>query len=91
MPAAAIRGAATQFLTPTTETTLTIPSTAGNVITVGAYDSSTNTLAPFPAEDIPGIPDRSNRIWSLPVSTSPAVLSGAVTNPEAAPPWLLLL
>ena len=47
MPAAAIRGAATQFLTPTTETTLTIPSTAGNVITVGAYDSSTNTLAPF--------------------------------------------
>ena len=45
----------------------------------------------FPAEDIPGIPDRSNRIWSLPVSTSPAVLSGAVTNPEAAPPWLLLL
>lgn len=91
MPAAAIRGTATQFLTPTTETTLTIPSTAGNVITVGAYDSSTNTLAPFPAEDIPGIPDRSNRIWSLPVSTSPAVLSGAVTNPEAAPPWLLLL
>ena len=47
MPAAAIRGTATQFLTPTTETTLTIPSTAGNVITVGAYDSSTNTLAPF--------------------------------------------
>ena len=37
MPAAAIRGTATQFLTPTTETTLTIPSTAGNVITVGAY------------------------------------------------------
>lgn len=47
MPAAAIRGTATQFLTPTTETTLTIPSTAGNVITVGAYDSFTNTLAPF--------------------------------------------
>lgn len=45
----------------------------------------------FPAEDIPGIPDRSNRIWSLPVSASPAVLSVAVTNPEAAPPWLLLL
>ncbi len=47
MPAAAIRGTATQFLTPTTETTLTIPSTAGNVITVGAYNSFTNTLAPF--------------------------------------------
>ena len=47
MPAAAIRGTTTQFLTPTTETTLTIPSTAGSVITVGAYNSLDNTLAPF--------------------------------------------
>lgn len=47
MPAAAARGAATQFLTPVTEITLTIPSTAGSVITTGAYDSATNTIAPF--------------------------------------------
>lgn len=92
MPAAAIRGTATQFLTPTTETTLTIPSTRRKC----HYRRCPTILPPirsplFPAEDIPGIPDRSNRIWSLPVSTSPAVLSGAVTNPEAAPPWLLLL
>lgn len=47
MPAAAIRGNATQFLTPTPETTLTIPSTAAKTISVGAYDSNTNTYAPF--------------------------------------------
>lgn len=47
MPAAAIRGSSTQFLTPTTLTTLTIPSTAQSVITVGAYDSASNTIAPF--------------------------------------------
>lgn len=47
MPAAAIRGSSTQFLTPDALTTLTIPSTAQSVITVGAYDSSSNTIAPF--------------------------------------------
>lgn len=47
MPAAAIRGSSTQFLTPDALTTLTIPSTAQSVITVGAYDSSSNTTAPF--------------------------------------------
>lgn len=47
MPAAAIRGNATQFLSPTPETTLTIPSTAAKTISVGAYDSNTNTYAPF--------------------------------------------
>lgn len=47
MPAAAIRGNSTQFLAPTPETTLTIPSTAAKTISVGAYDSNTNTYAPF--------------------------------------------
>lgn len=47
MPAAAARGYATQFLTPIPEITLTIPSTAAKVITVGAYDARTNTPASF--------------------------------------------
>lgn len=47
MPSAAIRNEATAFLLPTPETTLTIPSTAARVITVGAYDSRQNTYAPF--------------------------------------------
>lgn len=47
MPSSAIRGVDTRFLTPTPEITLTIPSTASRVITVGAYDSRTNTYAAF--------------------------------------------
>lgn len=47
MPAAAIRNTGTQFLTPTADITLTIPSTASGVITVGAYDSFSGTPAPF--------------------------------------------
>ena len=47
MPSSAIRNEATAFLRPVPETTLTIPSTASRVITVGAYDSNQNTIAPF--------------------------------------------
>lgn len=38
---------ATRFLVPISETTLTIPSTAANPITVSAYNSHTDTLATF--------------------------------------------
>lgn len=47
MPAATVRNAATQFLLPTPEITLTIPSTATRVITVGAYDSNFLSHAAF--------------------------------------------
>lgn len=47
MPSSAIRNQATGFLRPTPDTTLTIPSTSSRVITVGAYDSIQNTIAPF--------------------------------------------
>lgn len=47
MPSSAIRNQATGFLLPTPDTSLTIPSTASRVITVGAYDSEQNTYAPF--------------------------------------------
>ncbi len=47
LPSSSIRNSATAFLRPTPTTTLTIPSTAARVITVGAYDSRQNTLAPF--------------------------------------------
>ena len=47
MPSSAVRNPTTQFLNPTVDTTLTIPSTASRVITVGAYDSSTESLAAF--------------------------------------------
>lgn len=37
----------TRFLQPNTSTTLTIPSTASNVISVGAYNALTNAIADF--------------------------------------------
>ncbi len=47
MPSSAIRNINTSFLRPTPDTTLTIPSTASRIITVGAYDSLDNIIAPF--------------------------------------------
>lgn len=47
LPSSAIRNKATSFLRPSPETTLTIPSTAARAITVGAYDSRQDTIAPF--------------------------------------------
>lgn len=46
---------ATGFLVPSTETTLTIPSTASNPITVAAYDSNTDTFAPFSGQGFTGL------------------------------------
>ena len=47
LPAGSVTGASTGFLDSVPETTLTIPSTAFGVITVGAYDSFTNAPAAF--------------------------------------------
>ncbi|MDD7403549.1 MAG: S8 family peptidase [Butyribacter sp.] len=40
-------GLSTGFLSPEPDTTLTIPSTAFHIITVGAYQSDNDSLAPF--------------------------------------------
>ena len=47
LPAGSVTGASTGFLNSVPETTLTIPSTAFGVITVGAYDSFTDAPAAF--------------------------------------------
>ncbi len=47
LPSAAARSTATGFYRPTPEVTLTIPSTAAKVITVGAYDSTYDAYANF--------------------------------------------
>lgn len=47
LPGEAVRGRATRFLSPSPDTTLTIPSTAVRVITVGAYDSRYGSYADF--------------------------------------------
>lgn len=47
MPGQQVLNRGTGFLYPTAETTLTIPSAAANVVTVGAYDSRTFAYADF--------------------------------------------
>ncbi|MDD2980076.1 MAG: S8 family serine peptidase [Hespellia sp.] len=47
LPSQSVLNASTGFLLPSDTATLTIPSTAENAITVGAYDSLTNTYADF--------------------------------------------
>lgn len=47
MPSQSILNIGTGFLYPVEETTLTIPSTAAKVISVGAYNSRTDQLADF--------------------------------------------
>ena len=47
LPSASSLNGATRFLSPDPYNTLTIPSSANSVITVGAYDAKTNTPAEF--------------------------------------------
>lgn len=47
LPSGAVKNPDTRFLFPSEYTTLTIPSTAYRAITVGAYDSNTDSYAPF--------------------------------------------
>lgn len=47
LPSAAIRNTQTAFFRPSPNVTLTIPSTAGKVITVGAYNSNFDAYADF--------------------------------------------
>lgn len=47
LPAAAVRNAGTGFYQSTSDVTLTIPSTASKVLTVGAYDSVYQAYADF--------------------------------------------
>jgi subtilisin family serine protease len=47
LPTYATRGEQTGFYRPTPKVTLTVPSTAAKVITVGAYDSTYNSYADF--------------------------------------------
>jgi subtilisin family serine protease len=47
LPDSGLTSSATKFLRPSISTTLTIPSTAVRLISVGAYDAYTDSMAPF--------------------------------------------
>ncbi len=53
LPSGGILNPETEFLRPTEQTTLTIPSTADRAITVGAYDSYNDSLAFFSGRGYP--------------------------------------
>ncbi len=47
LPSSVVLNAGTRFFTPTPEVTFTVPSTAGKVVTVGAYNSIYDSYADF--------------------------------------------
>lgn len=74
LPAAAVRNAGTGFYQSTPEVTLTIPSTASKVLTVGAYDSLYQAYADF-----------SGRGYANPDRTIGVVTAGFVKPDIVAP------
>ncbi len=79
LPSAAVRSEGTGFYMPTPDVTLTIPSTAAKVITVGAYDSTYDAYADF-----------SGRGYSLPERTV-GVMTAGITKPDFAAPGVGIL
>ena len=57
LPAASSLNGATRFLAPDPYNTLTVPSSANSVITVGAYDAKTNTPADFSGRGAASMPN----------------------------------
>ena len=59
LPSIEVVGLSTGFLAPSPETTLTIPAAARNVITVGAYNAMTDSMASFSGRGIQLMEDTS--------------------------------
>lgn len=74
LPGREATNAATGFLLPSTELTMTVPSTASNIISVSGYDSFSDTFAPF-----------SGQGFSNPQRTKPDLCAPAVNILSTAP------
>ncbi len=79
LPSAAVRNARTQFYQATPQVTLTVPSTAAKVVTVGAYDNSFDAYADF-----------SGRGYTNPSRTVGVVAAG-LTKPDLVAPGVNIL
>ena len=79
LPSSAIRNESTGFYKAAPQVTLTVPSTAAKVITVGAYDSTYDTYADF-----------SGRGYVDPERTIGVVMAG-LTKPDLAAPGVGIL
>lgn len=74
LPGSAVRNSRTGFFSPTPQVTLTIPSTAAKVITVGAYDFLFDSYADFSGR---GYADRRRTI---------GVVTAGLTKPDLVAP-----
>lgn len=81
LPSGGVLNRSTRFLRPAPETTLTIPSTAMRPVSVGAYDDTSMTYAPFSGREIRDSTGSRSRIWqrrewgsSLPVPEAAMLL-----------------
>lgn len=79
LPSAVIRNSSTGFYRSTPEVTLTVPSTAGKVISVGAYDSAYEAYADFSGR---GYADADRTI---------GVVAAGLTKPDLAAPGVGIL
>ena len=79
LPSSAVRSENTRFYRPTPDVTLTIPSTASKVITVGAYDSIYDTYADFSGR---GYADEQRTI---------GVVTAGLAKPDLAAPGVNIL
>lgn len=61
LPGEAARNQSTRFFAPSPALTITIPSTARKVLSVGAYDSRLMTYAPFSGRGCPDCPGQSRK------------------------------
>lgn len=85
LPAQGIKSESTRFLEPNPEQTFTIPSTAKNVISVGAYDSTTDAYAGFSGRGVVGRQNEEGVIFTKPDIVAPGVLVDAVIGNEILP------
>lgn len=79
LPGSAVRNEQTRFYKPTPQVTLTTPSTASKVLTVGAYDSTYDTYADFSGR---GYADERRTI---------GVVTSGLTKPDIVAPGVGIL
>lgn len=79
LPGSSVRNEQTRFYKPTPQVTLTIPSTAAKVLTVGAYDSVYDTYADFSGR---GYADENRTI---------GVVTAGLTKPDIVAPGVGVL
>ena len=83
-PAGGILNEGTGFLLPREETTLTIPSTAAKVITVGAYDARFGQLAGFSGRGFTGNGQVKPDLAAPGVEITSCAPGGGVPDPRSA-------